>query len=117
MRERSFPLVTLLPEQEMEERLVRVHNTHHTCQKLYPLWLKEAGQRKQLNDVAMLVISALHEYTEPLVDLLASQLFALAPEFAAAMVSGSDAAQTARELTEKLLTPKPEDETPEELKS
>lgn len=89
----------LREREDMRKRLEAIDVPEHTKQKLYPMLLKHAGDRKVSTGVVILIELALHDYCEDMPEMN-SLMQMYVPMFIDAMTPDEEAAKEAKEFLE-----------------
>jgi len=96
--------VIRLPDaDEMLQRLVSVMDEPHARQKFYPILLRRAGEELYPEGVVMLLMLAIHDYTEGLPPAIGITLSMRIPEYIDALITDPEAAADAKAFNERAM--------------
>ena len=96
-------IIALPGREEMLARLVNANNESHLQERFYPILLKSAGQERAPQGIVMMLALAIHDYTEGMPPMMKNLMYMQAPDFIDALVTGPEAAQTAKGLLQEAL--------------
>ena len=95
-----------LPERdEMFRRLKAIMDDPHVVERLYPLMLRHAGQRKVALGVVNMVVMSITEYTDELPAPLSDIVMKSAPDFVEALIDDEEVREEAMGIIRSALDP------------
>lgn len=96
---RERRVVRLPSREKMERALLKVNDSSHIQEKMYPRLLQGAGQERYPSGVVTMLIQELHDYTEKLPPFMAQLMMEQEDDFLKALIPDDTAAlQEARQF-------------------